>query len=215
MKKKPQKPKQTRKSTQGLHFRIVSVWNEWEAGTLAQLFSTIIKLTRKSIYSCKILACNSRDLSWFNTKIIQSSSTPVLGHFMTLDQLLKDSKESTVRPLTNPKFMSEKSSLKHMVHFEKSGFIVGGRRICTEKDNESCSVLHNISINIKSLLNNMQNFEISWHLMKEMGTKYCPKGQQSFQLLHRINLNKEDGSDQYTRSTAFLLKAFSEILRFL
>lgn len=67
--------------------------------------------------------------------------------------------------------MSEKSFLKHMVHFEKSGIIIGGRIIGTEKDNESCSVLHNISINIKSLLNNMQNFEISWHLMKETGTK--------------------------------------------
>lgn len=70
--------------------------------------------------------------------------------------------------------MSERSSLKHMVQFEKSGFIVGGRIICTEKDNESCSVLHNISINIKSLLNNMQNFEISWHLMK--GTKVLSQG---------------------------------------
>lgn len=67
--------------------------------------------------------------------------------------------------------MSEKRFLKHTVHFEKSGIIIGGRIICTEKDNESCSVLHNISINIKSLLNNMQNFEISWHLMKETGTK--------------------------------------------
>lgn len=66
--------------------------------------------------------------------------------------------------------MSEKSFLKHVVHFEKSGIIIGGRIICTEKDNESHSVLHNISINIKSLLN-MQNFEISWHLMKETGTK--------------------------------------------
>ena len=72
--------------------------------------------------------------------------------------------------------MSEKSSLKHMVHFEKSGFIVGGRIICTEKDCESCSVLHNISINIKSLLNNMQNFEIGWYLMKEMGTKVLSQG---------------------------------------
>lgn len=72
--------------------------------------------------------------------------------------------------------MSEKSSLKHMVHFEKSGFIAGGRIICTEKDNESCSVLHNISINIKSLRNNMQNFEISWQLMKEMGTKVLSQG---------------------------------------
>lgn len=67
--------------------------------------------------------------------------------------------------------MSEKSFLKHMVHFEKSGITIGGRIICTEKDNESCSALHNISINIKSLLNSMQNFEISWHLMKETGTK--------------------------------------------
>lgn len=76
--------------------------------------------------------------------------------------------------------MSEKRSLKHMVHFEKSGFIVGGRIICTEKDSESCSVLHNISINIKSLLNNMQNFEISWHLMKEMGTKVLSPGPVEF-----------------------------------
>lgn len=47
--------------------------------------------------------------------------------------------------------MSEKSFLKHTVHFEKSGIIIGGRIISTEKDNESCSVLHNISINIKKL----------------------------------------------------------------
>lgn len=175
-KKQPQKPKQTKKSTQGLHFRTVSVWNEWEAGALAQHFSIIIKLTWKSTYTCKILPCNTRDLSWFNTKIIQSSSTPGSGHFITFHQLLKDSQESSVRPWTNPRFMSEKSSLKHVVHFEKSGFIAGGRIICTEKDSESCSVLHNISINIKSLRNNMQNFEISWQLMKEMGTKVLSLG---------------------------------------
>lgn len=58
-----------------------------------------------------------------------------------------------------------------MVHFEKSGIITRGRKICTEKDSEPCSVLYNISINIKSLFNSMQNFEITWHLMKETGTK--------------------------------------------
>lgn len=30
--------------------------------------------------------------------------------------------------------MSEKSLLKRMVHLEKSGIIIGGRIICTEKD---------------------------------------------------------------------------------
>lgn len=67
--------------------------------------------------------------------------------------------------------MCEKSFLKHTVHFEKPDIITGGRIICTEKDIESCSVLYSISIDLKSLLNYMQNFEISWHLMKETGTK--------------------------------------------
>lgn len=89
--KKPTKIQANKKKPkQGLHFRILSVWNEWQARTITQLFNIIVKPTGKSTYSCKILAYNIRDLSWFNTKIIQSSSTPVLGHFINLHQLLKD-----------------------------------------------------------------------------------------------------------------------------
>jgi len=109
--------------------------------------------------------------------------------------------------------MSERSFLKHMVPFEKSGIIIGGSIIYTEKDSESCSVLHNISINVKSLLSNMQNFDISWHLIKETGRKVLSQDPAEYSTATQINLNKEDGSDQYTRSTVFLLKAYSEILR--